>query len=348
MPKKNESMSATIIKLLICITGIYTFYLFYGICQERVTKTVRNGETFRFTFVLLFIQCLVNFMIGVIGSFILKSPKNTTKIYKYGIFSTTYLAAMFCSNYALNFVDYPTQVIGKACKPIPVMIMNMVINKNVYTWKKWVAILVIVAGIALFFYNPNKIGSKKTDMTGVVFLCLSLGFDGFTGPFQKKVLSGDSKPSPSQMIIFMNIFASLYCGIVLAVYPSQLFQAIEFIKTNPDVIQDILLFSVCSALGQHFIFASINWFNALACSMITTTRKFFTLLFSVLFYGHSLLDSQWAGVILVFTGLICDVVIEKSSRDKKEIDEKKDDDINATTKTETKTLTPTKKETKKN
>lgn len=30
-----------------------------------------------------------------------------------------YVGAMLFSNYALKFVDYPTQVIAKSCKPIP-------------------------------------------------------------------------------------------------------------------------------------------------------------------------------------------------------------------------------------
>jgi len=42
----------------------------------------------------------------------------------YAIAAFTYLTAMVSSNKALLWVNYPTQVIGKSCKPIPVMLLG--------------------------------------------------------------------------------------------------------------------------------------------------------------------------------------------------------------------------------
>ena len=41
---------------------------------------------------------------------------------------------------------------------------------------------------------------------------------------------------------------------------------------------------------------------------VTTCRKFFTILASVVFFGHQLKALQWFGVGLVFTGLSLEVV----------------------------------------
>ena len=41
---------------------------------------------------------------------------------------------------------------------------------------------------------------------------------------------------------------------------------------------------------------------------MTTTRKFFTILFSVFAYGHVLSGQQWFGVLLVFLGLSVEAV----------------------------------------
>lgn len=46
---------------------------------------------------------------------------------------------------------------------------------------------------------------------------------------------------------------------------------------------------------------------------VTTTRKFFTILFSVFFFNHDLSVQQWFGVALVFTGLVIEAV-EKESK----------------------------------
>ena len=45
----------------------------------------------------------------------------------YAIAAFTYLTAMVSSNKALLWVNYPTQVIGKSCKPIPVMILGKLV-----------------------------------------------------------------------------------------------------------------------------------------------------------------------------------------------------------------------------
>lgn len=57
---------------------------------------------------------------------------------------------------------------------------------------------------------------------------------------------------------------------------------------------------------KHFIFKTITTFGPLTCSIITTTRKFFTILGSVIIFKHPLNPIQWLGVIAVFAGLLID------------------------------------------
>lgn len=43
-------------------------------------------------------------------------------------------------------------------------------------------------------------------------------------------------------------------------------------------------------------------FGPLTCSIVTTTRKFFTILGSVLLFGNVMMSLQWVGTVLVFLG----------------------------------------------
>ena len=67
----------------------------------------------------------------------------------------------------------------------------------------------------------------------------------------------------------------------------------------------LLLFAAASAVGQNFIFYPLGRTSALTCTTITTTRKFFTILASVvLFPGRNVVNErQWAAVGTVFFGL---------------------------------------------
>ena len=50
----------------------------------------------------------------------------------------------------------------------------------------------------------------------------------------------------------------------------------------------------------------VSEFGPLPCSIITTTRKFFTVLGSVIMFGNTLHTRQWLGAVLVFAGIFLD------------------------------------------
>ncbi len=62
----------------------------------------------------------------------------------------------------------------------------------------------------------------------------------------------------------------------------------------------------------------VSEFGPLPCSIATTTRKFFTVLGSVLIFGNTLQGRQWIGAVLVFVGLFLDGAYGKESRSKPE------------------------------
>jgi UDP-galactose transporter B1 len=58
----------------------------------------------------------------------------------------TYLAAMLASNEALQHVSYPTQVLGKSIKPVPVMLFGVLIARKRYHLMKYLGIFMVVLG----------------------------------------------------------------------------------------------------------------------------------------------------------------------------------------------------------
>ena len=47
---------------------------------------------------------------------------------------------------------------------------------------------------------------------------------------------------------------------------------------------------------------TVVYFGPLTCSIITTTRKFFTILASVILFANPISPMQWVGTVLVFLG----------------------------------------------
>ena len=57
-----------------------------------------------------------------------------------------------------------SQVVGKSCKPIPVMILGVLIGRKRYPALKYLFVLCIVLGVALCMYKDGK--TAKTDAAG--------------------------------------------------------------------------------------------------------------------------------------------------------------------------------------
>lgn len=130
----NNKSSRT--KLLVCAAGIFVCYFYFGILQEKITRgQYGDGEVkekFTYMFALVFVQCLLNYIFAkIILLTVMKQGEDSTKTVYYALSSLTYLLAMVCSNMALQFVSYPTQVVGKAGKPIPVMILGVLLGRKV-------------------------------------------------------------------------------------------------------------------------------------------------------------------------------------------------------------------------
>jgi len=304
-------------RFLIFAIGIFFCYFLYGIVQEKITRgkygNLENedgtvGERFIFALALVWVQCLCNYILAK-GMLKIKQQKDdTTHTGYYVVCALTYLLAMVSSNMALRWVPYPTQVVGKSAKPIPVMILGVLLGRKTYTLVRYVCVLTIVVGVILFMYKESKISNLPTETTGLgeMLLFLSLTMDGLLGATQER-MRASSAPSGHQMMLAMNFWSSIMLGIAMIV-TGEGNSFISFCFRHPEVCGHLALLALCGALGQLFIFLMVAEFGPLACSVVTTTRKFFTVLCSVIFFGNVLIMRQWIGAILVFTGLFADMV----------------------------------------
>ncbi|CAG2102907.1 unnamed protein product [Medioppia subpectinata] len=261
-------------KLMVYALGIFVTYFYFGILQEKITRSKYgdNKETFKCTISLVFIQCLVN--------------------------------ALFAK-----------LMVGKSCKPIPVMILGVLFGRKRYPILKYLFVFMIVVGVGLFMFKDNAGRSSAASATalgtGELLLILSLAMDGLTGAFQER-MKNEYKTQSGHMMLQMNIWSTLTLGLILLIF-GEIWTFIEFVGRYPYVIYDIISFSVLSAVGQMFIFLIVANFGPLPCSITTTTRKFFTVLGSVILFGNSLSNRQWLGTAFVFLGLALDSFYGKTS-----------------------------------
>lgn len=209
----------------------------------------------------------------------------------------------------MKFVSYPTAVLAKSCKMIPTMVMGLLLEQTSYSSSEWIAAMCITVGIVLFHLSTmgTKLahGSRETSGYGLFLLAFSLLCDGLLGSCQgllKRLDTSNYKrrpPSAVETMLFVNLYA-----LLLLVPMAYLSGEWDHGMSQWDKVKiGVCFMNASAAAGQIFIFLTITWFSPLVCTTITTTRKFFTILLSVVYFGHRFTTSQWASVGLVFSGL---------------------------------------------
>jgi len=73
------------------------------------------------------------------------------------------------SNASLGYLNYPTQVIFKCCKLIPVMIGGILVQQKVYKVIDIVAASCMCAGLILFTLADNKV-SPDFNLIGELYI----------------------------------------------------------------------------------------------------------------------------------------------------------------------------------
>lgn len=181
-----------------------------------------------------------------------------TNRWLYPVCALTYLGAMLASNEALQHVSYPTQVLGKSIKPVPVMIFGVLMAQKRYHKAKYLAVLMIVFGIVLFMYKDKQ--SKHQDDPlpnhpfaligfGELLLIVSLAMDGLTGAIQDKINGSHHRINPHTMMYFMNIWSCFYLFFTI-ILTGEIFEFAIFIQKFPSVILKLIFLSVLGCIGQ--------------------------------------------------------------------------------------------------
>jgi UDP-galactose transporter B1 len=175
--------------------------------------------------------------------------------------------------------------------------------------------MLIGVGVALFAQKQSgKVTNKLADPNAPVgyLLCfINLAFDGYTNAAQDEINQVHPKNHPLHMMTWMNFWTGSYYLIYLFAVTDQGQVLLNFCMQHPDAAQDILLFCICGAVGQLFIFFTIKTFGSLINTLICTTRKFFNILISVVINVNPLLPVQWVAVSMVFCGLITSSLTKK-------------------------------------
>lgn len=309
--------SASPLKLLLGVFGIYGAFMYYGQLQgDIVIYKDKDGNKLEREWFIQVLEAAANVVVGLVGLIFLQGgPSSGIPYQSFAITGTTQVLAKAMTQKAQIFgVPFFVATLIKNAKMVPVMIGGIVLSGNKYPIRKYLQVACIIGGVVLVTVGkakPSKGGEAKsnpTELLGMGCLAISLICDGVTagyqGDMEKKYKKDNGKKLGSYDLMMFTNLVMLFIAVGVAMFLDQFWGGIAFLQANPEMYAAVLKFCACSALGQSAIFFTISEFDPLVCTTVTTTRKIFSVLLDIVSRGHVLNEVQWGGIAVATLGVI--------------------------------------------
>ena len=166
----------------------------------------------------------------------------------------------------------------------------------------------IAFGVGLFIYKEDEMTSNETFL-GNILIFISLLLEGFLSSVQSKMRI-QSKPTSVNYMFYVNT----WCLVLITQLLFINFEILNFIKfcmKYNDVGLLVLLAAITKSISHYYTSAIISDFGPLPLSLISTTRKFFTVFLSSLIFGNFLSWKQWIATVIIFEALSLDIFFGK-------------------------------------
>lgn len=285
--------------------GVFVSFLLYGYLQELIFSL----DGFRpFGWFLTFIQFVFYSVFGLVELFVLTPSEGRCRkipLHIYAFIALLTVTTMACSNMSVAYLNYPTQVIFKSCKLIPVMIGGILIQGKRYGILDFLAVNLMTVGL-IFFTLADVSLNPSFDSTGVMLVSLALGADAVIGNVQEKWMKVFGSSS-AEMVLYSYSIGSIYLLMGL-IYKGDLIDATVFCLKHPvQTFGYALLFSLAGYIGVNFVLALVKSFGALVAVTVTTCRKALTIVLSFLFFAKPFTSQYvWSG-FLVMCGIYLNI-----------------------------------------
>lgn len=281
-------------QFFICCGGVFLFYLIYGYVQEWIFRTGMKP----FGWYLTLVQFAWYSVFGTCQTSLQRDKRRKIPLKTYSLLAFLTVSTMGLSNTSLNYLNYPTQVIFKCCKLIPVMAGGIIIQGKTYRLIDFLACLCMSIGLILFTLADSTV-QPEFNHTGVILISLALCADAVIGNVQEKAMK-THKSSNTEVVLYSYGIGFVYILIGL-VFSGGLGPAVKFCAQNPVQAYGLsFIFSISGYLGITFVLTLIKAFGALVAVTVTTGRKAVTMVLSFVFFAKPFtINYVWSGFIVL-------------------------------------------------
>ncbi|KOB71867.1 Solute carrier family 35 member B3 isoform 1 [Operophtera brumata] len=273
----NLTPYSQITQFLCCTAFVFICYLAYGYFLELIFS---KPDMKPVSLYITLIQFLITMALSYAESVIRNPIKRKVPLVTYALLAALTLGTMAFSNLALSYLNYPTQLIFKSCKLIPVMIGSIIILNKKYGFLDYVAAFIMCIGLTMFTLAGSET-SPNFDTIGILIISLALLCDAIIGNVQEKAMK-QYQASNNEVVFYSYAIAFLYLMDWLTIY------------------SNILLLSVSGYCGLQAVLTLVRISGATVAVTVTTMRKALSIIISFLLFSKPFVFQYvWSGMLVV-------------------------------------------------
>ncbi|CAG5025065.1 unnamed protein product [Parnassius apollo] len=236
-------------------------------------------------------------LLSYMESLIRNPIKRKVPLRTYAILAALTLGTMSLSNLALSYLNYPTQLIFKSCKLIPVMIGSIVILGKRYSFLDYLAAVIMCIGLTMFTLADSKT-SPNFDAIGVLVISLALLCDAIIGNVQEKAMK-QFHASNNEVVFYS--YAIACCYLLVITGTSGIFvNGFAYCSKNAvTMYTNIFLLSVSGYMGLQAVLTLVRICGATVAVTVTTMRKALSIVISFLLFSKPFVFQYvWSGLLV--------------------------------------------------
>ncbi|XP_063718798.1 adenosine 3'-phospho 5'-phosphosulfate transporter 2-like [Symsagittifera roscoffensis] len=302
--KSWKPRSGTSLHFISLSVLVFIVYICYGVLQEALFT---QPQLKPFGWLLTWIQFAFYVLFGGAefvsrGGFVRKIPM---KMYFLLAFLT--VATMGLSNTSLRYLNYPTQVIFKSCKLIPVMIGGIFMQKKTYKFVDYFAMFLLCSGLIWFSLADSTV-QPNFDITGIVVISCALVADAVIGNAQELFMKKYGAVN-TEVVFYSYLIGTVYIFLIV-LFEGTLLQALPLMDSQ--TLFKAFLFSLTGYFGVNLVLDLVVTYGALLAVTVTTCRKAVSIIISFLVFSKPFtVQYVFAGVV-IFLGIFLNVYSKNS------------------------------------
>ncbi|KAL7074701.1 hypothetical protein ACQ4LE_005913 [Meloidogyne hapla] len=275
--------------------AVFFFYIIFGYVQELIFRLPGMQP---YGWYLTLIQFIIYSILSYSEMYFINGVDRRIPWKVYFQISFYTVATMGLSNASVGYLNYPTQVIFKCCKLVPVLIGGILIQGKKYGIIDLFAAILMSFGLALFTLADSKV-SPNFNPKGYLMISLALVADAIIGNVQEKAMKTYNASNEEVVLYSYSIGTCfIFTGLI---FSGQLPSAFYFFAKHPvETYGNTLILGTVGYFGVNLVLTLVRISGALVAVTVTTMRKAITIIFSFYLFSKPFTQQYiWAGLIVL-------------------------------------------------